>query len=568
MAKRLPKYVPSLTRISVVDTPTTADKDQQINQVNDEFRKLSTFGNKLAQDLEDLKKGLDPANKPKPDDNGGGDNTGGGGGDITGGDTNININVRGNWALTLLHKAERLFRQKWTQAINFIDGFQVPPDRPSIKLPIWWEFENEDIASDLKSDPNSSLPTQTKVKANAMLDLGGILSLITTRYSVRKRTDTNANNFVNTQAWRKEVIELVNDRATVDEYMFYGSTNELNYTALGVPFVDRGWYDLRAVIEEFSWSIIGTEHNTVRFNNLGELVETNIVRVIPGGVNQVEVDADLEINNGKRLIINDPSNLYPTSFYTHLTPTAPVNYYLPIDAGLTGQVLESDGTGNLAWVYRLSSLPAGTIHQTLRHNGTTWEATDSLKVAPGYIDVNVPMQVNNGNVIQFWNVGSTNFVALRSHNSLATDTIYTLPLDDGTVGQVLSTDGIGNMSWQTVAGGATNQIKLYKLDFNKALPTPQTHPITLPINSEILRITVRVDATLSGGVGQIKINGSTSIILADEGIHYLSTQGKYDTEYTGDATIALAGMVGNLEYVQFGGGLGSGRIFIEVGVPI
>jgi hypothetical protein len=178
------------------------------------------------------------------------------------------------------------------------------------------------------------------------------------------------------------------------------------------------------------------------------------------------------------------------------------------------------------------------------------------------------MQINNGNVIQFWNTGSTNFVGLKSHNSLATDTIYTLPLDDGTLGQVLTTDGVGRMSWETVASGATNQIKLYKLDFNKALPTPQTHPITLPINSEILRITVRVDATLLGGEGQIKINGSTSIILAEEGTHYLPAQGKYDTEYTGDATIALAGMVGNLEYVQPGVGSGSGRIFIEVGVPI
>ena len=565
MAKKTPPKAPSLTRISVVDVPKANAKG--INQENDEMRKLAVFANNLADKVD----ALDPnKNQPAKDpnknplkDSGGGK----GAGDVT----NINIvnnGGGGKWALTVLHKGITIFREKWQQALNFLDGQISGPSQPYIKVPIGFEVETAEIANSLKADV-SHPATQANIKASTYLDVRQLLTAVRGLRSINKRVDINNNINLHGQPVRASFFELVNDLDTVPEYSYYGTTDEYILTTAGVPTIPkRAWQDLRAVIEEFSWSITGTEHNTVRFNADGELVETNIVRVIPGGVNQVEVNADLEINNGKRLIINDPTNLYPTSFYANLTPNTAVNYYLPVDAGLTGQVLESDGTGNLAWVYRLSSLPAGTIHQTLRHNGTTWEATNSLKVAPGYIDVNVPMQVNDGNVIQFWNTGNTNFVALKSHNSLATDTIYTLPLDDGTLGQVLTTDGVGRMSWETVAAGATNQIKLYKLDFNKALPTPQTHPITLPINSEILRITVRVDATLLGSVGQIKINGSTSIILADEGIHYLSAQGKYDTEYTGDATIALAGMVGNLEYVQFGVGSGSGRIFIEVGVPI
>lgn len=120
----------------------------------------------------------------------------------------------------------------------------------------------------------------------------------------------------------------------------------------------------------------------------------------------------------------------------------------------------------------------------------------------------------------------------------------------------------------SIGGGDPNAVKLYKLDFNKAAGSPQTHPITLPINSEILRITVRVDSTLTGSAGQIKINGVTPILLAEEGVHYLTSSGKYDVEYTGDATIAITDMIGELEYTQPGSGTGSGRIFIEVGVPI
>lgn len=549
--------IPSQTRISVQDaralnTPVGAAHE------NEEMRRIQLGVNRLADELDAIKATDQPVtpvekNPVKDRISKGGDTAG----DVT----NITINGGGGgkWALTVLHRGVSIFREKWQQALNFLNP-KVYEHRDF--LPVLFDLKTATINDNLKADPTHPA---TQVNIEGMVPDTTLLALefFNGRKSIQRRENEFTTNYpailgLDSRPINTRYFELVNDQLNPSPTYYYGTDDT----------GEKGWQDLRAVIEEFSWSITGTEHNTVRFNADGELVETNIVRVIPGGVNQVEVNADLEINNGKRLIINDPTNLYPTSFYANLTPNTAVNYYLPVDAGLTGQVLESDGTGNLAWVYRLSSLPAGTIHQTLRHNGTTWEATDSLKTAPGYIDINVPMQVNNGNVIQFWNTGNTNFVALTSHNSLATDTIYTLPLDDGTLGQVLTTDGVGRMSWETVAAGATNQIKLYKLDFNKALPTPQTHPITLPINSEILRITVRVDATLSGSVGQIKINGSTSIILADEGIHYLSAQGKYDTEYTGDATIALAGMVGNLEYVQFGVGSGSGRIFIEVGVPI
>jgi uncharacterized membrane protein len=133
---------------------------------------------------------------------------------------------------------------------------------------------------------------------------------------------------------------------------------------------------------------------------------------------------------------------------------------------------------------------------------------------------------------------------------------------------VLSTDGSGQLSWEDSSPPITNAVKLYKLNFNKAASSPQTHPVTLPINSEILKVTVAVDSTLTGSAGQVIINGLSPILLAEEGVHYLTSGGQYITEYTGFATIAIMDMIGNIEYTQSGSGTGSGRIFVEVGVPI
>jgi hypothetical protein len=48
----------------------------------------------------------------------------------------------------------------------------------------------------------------------------------------------------------------------------------------------------------------------------------------------------------------------------------------------------------------------------------------------------------------------TNILELKAPASLANDVAFTLPNEDGTSGQVLSTDGSGTLSWAT--GGAGN----------------------------------------------------------------------------------------------------------------
>jgi hypothetical protein len=50
----------------------------------------------------------------------------------------------------------------------------------------------------------------------------------------------------------------------------------------------------------------------------------------------------------------------------------------------------------------------------------------------------------------------TNYVGLKAANSLSTNTTYTLPTADGTIGQVLSTSGTGTLSWINDSGLTVN----------------------------------------------------------------------------------------------------------------
>ncbi len=49
--------------------------------------------------------------------------------------------------------------------------------------------------------------------------------------------------------------------------------------------------------------------------------------------------------------------------------------------------------------------------------------------------------------------GGTNYVGFKAPDTLAVDKIWTLPAADGTTGQILKTDGSGNLGWVTGAAG-------------------------------------------------------------------------------------------------------------------
>jgi hypothetical protein len=62
------------------------------------------------------------------------------------------------------------------------------------------------------------------------------------------------------------------------------------------------------------------------------------------------------------------------------------------------------------------------------------------------------LQVRSANSIQFYNSGNNFYTALKSN--AAANITYTLPTNDGSNGQFLSTNGTGTLSWATASGGS------------------------------------------------------------------------------------------------------------------
>lgn len=59
-------------------------------------------------------------------------------------------------------------------------------------------------------------------------------------------------------------------------------------------------------------------------------------------------------------------------------------------------------------------------------------------------------------LLKFYDTDSSNYVALRAASTVSSNVIWTLPAADGTSGQVLGTDGAGNLSWTTGGGGGAS----------------------------------------------------------------------------------------------------------------
>lgn len=153
--------------------------------------------------------------------------------------------------------------------------------------------------------------------------------------------------------------------------------------------------------------------------------------------------------------------------------------YWPTADGTNGQVLSTDGAGNLSWVTR--STTSGTVTSVsgtgtvngLSLSGTvtssgnlTLGGTLDLSTAPaiGGTSANTgsftTLTVRAANDLRLADSDSSNYVGFKSPATVSANLIWTLPSSDGTNGQVLQTNGSGTLSWAT-AGGSTNIAMIY-----------------------------------------------------------------------------------------------------------
>ncbi|MGZ3791652.1 MAG: beta strand repeat-containing protein, partial [Bdellovibrio sp.] len=77
---------------------------------------------------------------------------------------------------------------------------------------------------------------------------------------------------------------------------------------------------------------------------------------------------------------------------------------------------------------------------------------------------------------------SSNYVALRSPSTVAANVTWTLPATDGTAGQILKTDGAGNLSWVNASASSGTVTSVTSANADISVATGTTTPV-LTLNS-------------------------------------------------------------------------------------
>lgn len=129
--------------------------------------------------------------------------------------------------------------------------------------------------------------------------------------------------------------------------------------------------------------------------------------------------------------------------------------------------------------------------------------------------------VTGANDLRLNNTGNTFYVGFKA-GTLTANKIWTLPTADGTTGQVLQTDGAGNLAWATAGGSSGNNIiKIASGDSpNFAMPSTSNAASTSTL---VLRST--------GGVSGVSVSTNTFTLPA--GTYYLQLPQMWSTSTQG-----------------------------------
>lgn len=140
------------------------------------------------------------------------------------------------------------------------------------------------------------------------------------------------------------------------------------------------------------------------------------------------------------------------------------NGNIRVEPNGSGNIMITPTTGSIilgATTWPNAMPTAGDILVAADSSGTlAWVAID-IYSAPGEIGSVTPntgafttLTVSSANELRFNNSADTFYVGFKA-GTLSASTIWTLPTTDGTSGQVLKTDGAGNLSWVTASGGGS-----------------------------------------------------------------------------------------------------------------
>ncbi len=163
------------------------------------------------------------------------------------------------------------------------------------------------------------------------------------------------------------------------------------------------------------------------------------------------------------------------------TLTASASFILPGADGTSGQAMVTDGSGNLSF----TTISGGT-DTNLGNTDMTLSASRTVEMGSNHLDfqsgstskfkifstgtaVATSRFTVNGNGVsggqlRMKDADDSNILTLKPPDSMSSNTTFVLPGEDGTDGQVLKTDGSGNLSFAS-AGASTTLTQVYSQSF-------------------------------------------------------------------------------------------------------
>jgi len=197
----------------------------------------------------------------------------------------------------------------------------------------------------------------------------------------------------------------------------------------------------------------------------------------------------------------------------------------------------------------------GLTGVTLLNNSANLQVKNNANTAFADVQAKDAVLTNNS---------TTYKVTLTTSGSQAADYSLTLPVDDGSPTQVLSTDGSGVLSWISVPTSQNWTAETTAFAFGASSPVTM---FTLPANALIDKMSVYIDTAFDGTPSMsVGVNGGSASKYVAAGDVNLLVAARYDvpnTEVPVGTTEAL-----EITYSAGGATAGAGRVVVTYATPI
>ena len=161
--------------------------------------------------------------------------------------------------------------------------------------------------------------------------------------------------------------------------------------------------------------------------------------------------------------------------------------------------------------------------------------------------------------------GTTYYNTIQASAGQTQNVTLTLPTDDGSPGQVLSTDGSGILSWVAAANTAPNlTADTTSLAFGSG---STVSAFTLPANAVVDSVVIIVDTAFDGTPTlSVGYNGGSASYYAGSGDNLLTVADRYQIPNQNPADVSTQAI--ELYYSAGGASVGSARVIVYYSVPM